>query len=432
MTQQFAYISRVPTTQLAARRKIIVLGDSISALAIDPDSPHHGSWSNHGYVAWLRRYLKQSVNLPFSNLLAVSGVHVSSVVANQLPAAIASGADIAIVHCGINSITSTTPPPESLSTIIAGLTMIYQSLLNAGMFVIAIPIMATAAPNALSGANLQKFCSVNSFIASFCANTSGMLMIDVNPTYLDFSTGQAQSNYLLDGIHDVQLGAMTMARLLANTISPLIPTTDDLFMHVGDVFNLTNNITGNLIANGLLQTGTGGPVGTLANGATGTVPDQWTGYRGSATSATTLAFSLVADPSLTNLNRTRMTIGGTADGVRLILQQSLSAANWVVGDTLTAEAACTWNIATGGMTSIGLHIVCFDSSSTFLDETFDGDPNNLWHDMPVGMGTVVYRTDPLKIPANTAQINVDVTLQVPATGAVAATVDWSRFSVRKV
>jgi hypothetical protein len=422
MTQQFA-------TDLAARRKIVVLGDSISALAIDPASPHHGSWSNHGYVAWLWRYLKQSVNLPFSNLLAVSGVNVSSVVANQLPAAIASGADIAIVHCGINSILVT---PESLSTISAGLTMIYQSLLNAGMFVIAIPIRATTDPNALSGADLQKFCAVNSFIASFCANASGMLLIDVNPTYLDFSTGKAQSKYLLDGIHDIQLGAMTMAQLLANAISPLIPTTDDLFMHVNDLFDLTNNVTGNLIANGLLQTGTGGPVGTLANGATGTVPDQWTGYRGSATSATTLAFSLVADPSLTNLNRTRMTIGGTADGVRLILQQSLSTANWVVGDTLSAETACTWNIATGGMTSIGLHLVYFDSSSNVLDETFDGDPNNLWHDMPVGMGTVVYRTDPLKIPPNTAQINVDVTLQVPATGAVAATVDWSRFSVRKV
>jgi hypothetical protein len=310
--------------------------------------------------------------------------------------------------------------------------MIYQSLLNAGMFVIAIPIRATTDPNALSGADLQKFCAVNSFIASFCANASGMLLIDVNPTYLDFSTGKAQSKYLLDGIHDIQLGAMTMAQLLANAISPLIPTTDDLFMHVNDLFDLTNNVTGNLIANGLLQTGTGGPVGTLANGATGTVPDQWTGYRGSATSATTLAFSLVADPSLTNLNRTRMTIGGTADGVRLILQQSLSTANWVVGDTLSAETACTWNIATGGMTSIGLHLVYFDSSSNVLDETFDGDPNNLWHDMPVGMGTVVYRTDPLKIPPNTAQINVDVTLQVPATGAVAATVDWSRFSVRKV
>jgi lysophospholipase L1-like esterase len=425
-------MTRLFATDLAARRKIIVLGDSISAFAIEADGAFHPSWSNHGYVAWLRRYLKQSVNLPMANVLAVAGVNVSSVVANQLPAAIASGADIAVVLCGINSIIGT--PPESLSTITAGLTMIYQSLLNAGMFVIAIPIRATGSSGfpgqGLSGNNLLLFSAVNRFIANFCANTSGMLMVDVNPSYLDFSSGWMQPQYTLDGVHDTQQGAMLMGQLLANTISPLIPTTDDAFMHRGDLFNATNNVTGNLITNGLLEVTTGG---TLANGATGTVPDQWTGFRSSATSTTTLAFSQVADPSLTNLNRTRMTVGGTADGVKLFLQSSLNAANWAVGDTLTAEAACTWNVTMGGMTSIGLQIVCFDSSfQTVLDETFDGITDNLWRDMPVGTGTVVYRTDPLKIPASTAHINIAAILLVPATGPVAATVDWSRISVRKV
>jgi len=405
--------------------KVVALGDSIVANAlVTASGATHKSWSNYGFLAWARRYLGQRVNLPAANVLAVGGVDIASVYANQLPAALSSGANIAIVMCGHNSITITNEP---LANMIAEITAIYTALIKAGIFVVAIPVRVVGTSAAYNAAQLQKFASFNSYITKFCAANSGIMLLDINPTYLDFSTGLGQSSLMLDDIHDNQLGAMTFGWLVASTLAPLTTPRDDRFMHVGDVYDATNNVTGNLLPNGLLA----GSAANALNGATGSLPTTWYGERQNNSGTLTLAFSKVSDATLTNLTRSRMTIGGTADLNQALLLQE--ASGWAVGDTITGLCDVSWNITSGSVLGIGLRVVCEDAGYTPIDETWDGYYPGSGGSMPTGTDhPVVLRTDPLVIPANTAHVYIQGVVQSGASGAIAATVDWGRISLRKV
>jgi hypothetical protein len=65
-------------------------------------------------------------------------------------------------------------------------------------------------------------------------------------------------------------------------------------------------------------------------------------------------------------------------------------------------------------------------------QTFDGYHNGRNGRMPAETGSFIQRTDPLAIPANTATVNVPMTLVARAAGTPSGFIDRSRASLRKV
>jgi len=401
-----------------------VMGDSLTALALNA-----GDWTDTGYAAFLRRFCGSRISLPTSMVFATLGYTTAQIASNWLPQCLAAKPDWCVVEGGINDLLQTIPP----ATTIANLEAIYQSLLVAGIFVIAVPIRSTTTPSGgippLSATQKAQQGYINNAIKAFCAANSGITYFDVNPSFIDWATGDAlaanvsvdQSNgHILDGIHDSPQGAYLFGAGLATVINGLVPARDDRFTLLADTYDPTNNPTGNLLSNGLMA----GIGGTVLSGGTGTVPTGWFGDP----QGLTVAFGNPAYSGYTNLTKTSMAISGTAASQFPALFSP--ASGWSVGDTVIAEVEADWNI-TSNIASIGLTIDMEDNQGHLISQTRDGYISGLGN-WPTGIGSAVFRTNPFVIPANTAFMNLIGRVYTPGSGTVAAVVNWARGSMRKI
>jgi lysophospholipase L1-like esterase len=203
-------------------------------------------------------------------------------------ACVAAAPDWCIVMAGLNDLFATAPPVLPATTI-ANLKSIYQALISAGIYVIALPIRVTGAfpqtpPSppvpVMSATQQAQQAYINTWIKNFCATTAGITYVDVNLPFIDYSvtgiaTSVAHYAYLTatDQVHDTPEGAMVTAQAVQSFLNTIVPARDDRFTLLGDVFSATNNPTGNLIPNGLMT----GINGTLGNEAQGYVPSGWHG-----------------------------------------------------------------------------------------------------------------------------------------------------------
>lgn len=403
---------------ISGLRKVGAIGDSLTADAIG------NGWTNWGWLAWARRYLNDRLDISVSNVFAVGGATVADVRTLQLPQALAADLDICFVMAGQNSGDG---DPESTPVIWADLQAIYDALLQRGTFVVAIPLRVHGSAAPQSADVILQASALNRLIVEYARTKAGMLAIDVNPLYLDFSTGQAISTYLRDGIHDNQPSAKAMGRFVADAISAAIPAFDDRFSVIGDTYDATKNPRGNLLANGLFA-GTGGGV---ANGASGTVAASWSLQR-NANSGASMVGSKQSVAGYTNLESQRITVGDTSDGTGGVLASEDLITNVSEGDVLEAETQASWNLSTGDMIGIGLNLVYYNAGFGIVTQTFDGyfSPSN--GALPAGTDSVIFKTEPLVVPAGVSHIYLAGSLQPPASGSPSGTIDFSRASVRKV
>lgn len=411
---------------LTAAKSICAIGDSITA---DAYSSSGGSsiWTPWGYLTWLRRYLGGRASISGSNVFAVPGKTLAQVRADQLPLALAAKTDICIVHAGINSLDGL---PATTAQMIIDYTAIMDGLLANGTSVFLIPIMwksATASP--AFGADLQKQCgSINKFLLDYARSHRGVVISNVNPSMLDFSTGYAQDIYLRDGLHHNQMGAMVAGKVHADRLKPLLIDSDSLFASLGDVYDPAKNPAGNLLANGILA----GTSGSKVNGATGNVPTSWRLFRSASGGTVTLAGSKSANSVYPTLEDAIMTIGGTADGVTCILDQEVADANISVGDVVYAECEVDFAFTTGTFGAIGLMVSAKDSGFASLASADDGNMNSSNGRLPEGAsGVVTLRTPLMTVPPGYAYRSVALQVLTPPSGACAATVKVRRMSLRK-
>jgi hypothetical protein len=410
---------------ISARSRGALMGDSITADAFSSNATT-ANWTEWGFGAWLRRFLLGRIDLPGSRVFATGGYTIAQVRDVWLPQCLAAAPDWVVVHVGKNSLGSDTP-----ANLAAQLKTIYDSLRLAGIFVVAIPIRCCNSPNSFTGVPLLQQGYLNNWIKNYWRTYSGGVFIDINYNYLDFSTGNAQAIYLRDGIHDNVTSAILMGQTLANVINGLVPAMDDRFSLLGDVYDATNNLSGNLLTNGLMA----GSGGTILNGATGTPPTSWRGYRSASGGTSTAAFSVTSYPSVSNLQKATMTLGGTADGRLCLLDQQFHNTNFAAGDTIVFEVEVDWNISTANIYGIFAALNFQNVSFTLLASSYDGfyQVNSAYGVYPTGTGSVVLRTDPFVAPAATYYLDpqVGVVLANDAS-AVNAVVNVARASLRKV
>jgi len=411
------------------RRKVGVIGDSIGADAISYTSTLK-YWTNWAWIAWMRRYCGPRIDLPMERVYAVGGAKLSDVynattrvVGTQLTQALADNIDICIVHIGTNSI-----GVETTANMVTEYTEIFTRLRNNGTFCIIMPIRVHNSPLSYTGTDLLQFSYINNWIEEYSRTQRGMLYLDVNQIYMDFSTGNAQSIYLRDGVHDNQRSAQMMGKYVGGVINSLIVDTTARFMSLGDVYDATNNRTGNLVANGLLA----GSAGSLTNGATGAAPTSWTGSRAVNSGTVTAAFSKITNPALVGLEKTSIQVGGTADGNDVTLFQYSASGVVSAGDSVYAECEIDYNITTTRILGIQLELFISDSGFAVIGRTIDGYFGLINGTMAAGTDSLTLRTDPIVALAGATYITAMVHVATDNTGALNDVVNVGRISARKV
>jgi hypothetical protein len=231
---------------------------------------------------------------------------------------------------------------------------------------------------------------------------------------------------LFDGIHPSPIGAAKIAQVLVNVLNTLAPAADDRFTILGDTYDAANNVTGNLLGNGLL-TGTGGQ---NVNGASGVIPSGW--YAGAFNTTTmTSAWSQPAYAGYTNLTRSSAVLGGTADSVAMYFTSD--ATGWATGDAVYAEAEIEFNLTTANIAGIALRVIGLDTgfATTFL--ATDGYRTGAGN-LPTGATyATVMRTDPVLVAPGTNSVSCGVQIDSDGLGgAVSGTLNIARVSLRKV
>ena len=315
-----AALSGTFATKLAST--LVVLGDSQTAQGStnagtnDVDTGTYGYvFNNTGYLGWLQTLLG---NRRF-NLLrnaGVSGERTDQILA-RVPSVVADNPNWCIVLAGANDILQSV----SEATIKTNLAAIYDGLLAAGIRVVAVTILPN--DSATTTAHKQAIHGTNAWMRDYARSHPGMVLIDVHAALANPSTGNYATNMSSDGTHVTAFGSYRMAKVMADTLAPLLPPTLSLLGSNADPYNLSTN--------GRMQ----GTAGWLTTGITGDVADLWsTGWDGAAGTA---VMSKVARTD--GVEGTWQQVQATSAGTFRMFQQAnpLSAWGLTVGDSVYIE-----------------------------------------------------------------------------------------------
>jgi lysophospholipase L1-like esterase len=230
--------------------------------------------ADFGPLNWADFFLGGHLVIPHN--AGVGGETTAAIRARHSAEVLAYAPSYNLVHCGINSITSTNPV-YSVAEITADLQAMYEANLAAGINTLALTVLPlfTGHPSQ-SNAVFSKICAVNDWIRAYVKSNRGIRIADTFAKVVNSTspTGAARQYYLQtdDNIHPSVLGAFVMGKCIAEAIRTDIKITDFLPSSVADRWGLTNS--GKQLLDNPLFTGAGG-TNTAGTTFTGTVPDGW-------------------------------------------------------------------------------------------------------------------------------------------------------------
>lgn len=236
--------------------RIVLMGDSITATSMDEltsDSFEADNTRDWAYFSWCNVFMGQKFEVLRN--LAVGGTNTEYTLLN-VPYAIAYNPDYAVVMVGANDLIGT--PTE---TLIARQLAIYDQLREAGITVVAIPIIPNS--NITDSVTLDKYDGSKAAILDYCNTHDKAIYADVGMSLLDTGASYPvlRAEVTEDGVHPNVTGAIIMGQSLATILSQE-PGWTRLF----DPMSIDN-----LIINGAL----GGTSGDLWGNCTGEVADGW-------------------------------------------------------------------------------------------------------------------------------------------------------------
>ena len=253
-----------------------VLGDSISEQNYTGDD-----FSEKGYAIWASilsnggLVFKQSLNF------GVSGDKAAETLL-RVDDVIAAAPSFCAVLIGTNDIgTGAGGAVTPYASMIASIEAIYDALLGAGICVIAIPILpkSDAAQSTTKQAQLNR---VNTWIRRYCFNsTDKIILADPFESLVDYTLttgvpigGHANGTTAMttDGVHPTKRGAWLIGKTIIDALGSRISPIKLIQYNTNDIYDATNNPTGNLLANGLFT----GTTGTDGQGASGDFGTGWT------------------------------------------------------------------------------------------------------------------------------------------------------------
>jgi lysophospholipase L1-like esterase len=290
--------------KLSKTPKICLCGDSITAEAIGS-----GSWADWGWATWFRRAAGQSIDLEQQDIFAVSSMGTEHLLNTQLPSVQAGDYDICITMIGTNDIAN-----ESID-LVANLETYISAIENLGIYHVMMPIMPRSGAAAWTADELKKVDRINAFIRKRMINAGFGRFISFLPKITDFSTGEAISGYLRDGIHTNKRSAKIIGDTVFSACSDLFPVTEQDFSLSNSTYDEAINPLGDIIVNGLMS----GTTGITQNGATGDVATGWNLNRSSAAATFDIVGSKSSDTDLVGKENQVITFSGTGDGTSAVL-----------------------------------------------------------------------------------------------------------------
>ena len=374
---------------------------------------------------------------------------------NRLPDILAAPVDIVFVNIGTNDLVNSI----SASTTKANLQIIFDTLIQAGKFVVYspdqarnywLPLTGTAITNAR-----HQLYDVKKWVYDYARlansknpnNSKRIIIADYEDFWVDAtsSTGDPLAIMTSDGLHWSAASAQIAGWRLAQQLAPLLGINSFAPANIvsqADGYDATYNPQGVLNFGWLMNATTGSPTAPL----TGTRAGNWGFYRNSGSSTGTMACSVeTARTDLLSGNRQVLTLsvgGGTSTEqyVMGINSTAIASYNINVGDTIVAECDM-WLSGHANVNRLSLQLQ-FLATATVIAEGFDGDNNtdtisNAGAFMALnGDATpMTFKTPPVVVPATTTNVIFQATLGVNASGAAnSATAVWKigNFRIRKV
>jgi lysophospholipase L1-like esterase len=282
-------------------------------------------------ATWLKWYTGDRLSRPAGTAnFGVTGQTTAQLQA-RIGAVLAGHYDIIVMKVGYNDIAA----GVSCASIMSNLTAMWTQLLNVGSVVIqdgqipspnhtATKIKVAQCVNAQSAAWAQQ------------AGHQGFYFVNLDPVVSDPTQASwtALTGYLgSDGIHPTLLGASQIAWADAQVINQLVPPLNKPTYTASDVYDATNNPSGNALPNGVLA----GSGGTINAGCAGTVANSTSLTCGSSGGATVTG----SQETINGLPAQVVTITGTyssgASPYITVQQNVASPSIFGVGDTIQAR-----------------------------------------------------------------------------------------------
>lgn len=415
-----------------------VIGDSIGAQNIASASGQK-MFSSRGSVTWLRFLTGQAINTPYANNLAVAGTTLAQIAATVPNAlALTPRPNIIFVNGGTNDITAGT----AYSAMQASMTQILQGIVNAGV----VPVVKTIPPyTGLTAAQRQKLSRYNNWLKDLGYGRADLIaaaglpsgyapiVIDATASFVDSTstTGAIQNSLSTDNVtHPNPAGSQIEGLLMQTALGSLLPLRGRRAQTGADVYDATNNPTGNLLNNAGTNPGmfigTGGTLTALTGVTpTGSLAAGWQGFRNTGSSTATLAFSKEnprTDIQGSNGERQITTISSNSGGLAYetySIRIPLVAGSWSVGDTIYAEGAIEVVSATN---LISTAFYCYESGPATPNSNSDMNDNSAGGVLTKTAYSGVFRTEPFVVQSGTTNIYVQYNINLKSDSASAAAV----------
>ncbi len=415
---------------------VTAIGDSrVAALYIDilGSSRTRGAGSA---LNWANALLGH--RMVIGETFGVSGDRTDQML-TRIDAAIATGAGTLYMLMGVNNlgqstagyvhaVSGTVVNAANVAAItFADIKAMADKALAAGMTVV---LEIEPGGNILNTAALVgSWNDLNARIYEYGESTPGLHLHDARPVILQPGYSdtalQIRSGYAYDGLHMAGLGGYRWGKSLAALLDRLIPARGGILIQ--NRAELVGNGRRQLAANPIFATATGG---SLAGGATGTVPAGWTGRRQNASD--TVVFGTRADPGGIGNNVTidcTFTAAGVGNSNYARLLQDINPASWQAGDVVEAVARVQ---VIGNPTALrGVRLLSQCSTTpTGNQDSMDLLAADGWLG-PDEAHELVLKTRPYTIPAFTAQAYLNVQLSVDAAGAGLVSIMVKELGIRR-
>lgn len=234
------------------RLKIIAFGDSITRAGTRLNRAANGSYDENLGGYWVMAKTLSKNNFYFLDGKGVSGDNTINLLA-RMDDVLLSGADICILLIGTNDIGQGRTPEDtavSFSNIVSQIT-------SAGIKLIVVPVAHRDSAGALINTRIDTLNVLYKDIVK--TNTNAYFVESANKIFDNYVDSGSALSVTTDNLHPNGFGSWLIGREVANAL-------DLLF----DSYYLSSYINSNPYLNGI--------TGTKNNGATGEVPDGYTGY----------------------------------------------------------------------------------------------------------------------------------------------------------
>lgn len=301
------WTSSVYTTAASSVQKIAIVGDSISANSgsMDVVTPTNNQfWGVKGWASVANsltgarcQWIAPGLTGPGSLADPNGSLHSSSpsgigfclgglstqemLTYGYMAAAVASAANIIIVHGGTNDCNNGT----DATTISNNLLTMWRMATAVGKRVIATTILPRDS-TVISGTKLAALNLANRLIRQNASSEPGVYLCDWHSPMLDANgaapSGGAASAWFLDGLHPNGAGSWRMGTTLATTLNGLLnqrTPSDYLLIDTGDVLTPNPYATGNVsgVATSWTVTNVGSPTSITSTkvARTDLIPGAW-------------------------------------------------------------------------------------------------------------------------------------------------------------